>query len=421
MGNKIKINKDVLKWAVGLSDKPIEHIMNKYPKLEFWLNGTENPTIAQIRDLSKTTHIPFGYFLLNNPIEEEIPLLEYRTIKNNENNRASRNLIDTINSIKRKQNWMRDYLIDEGYGRLDYVGSYDCDVDPKILAKNIKERLKLDNTEMIKQKDSNALFKYLRNKAEDSGIIVMQNGIVENNTFRILDIEEFRAFVLIDEYVPFIFINSNDSYSAKCFSLCHELAHIWLGKDELYNVIGYETTDITDATDTTDTSNNIEYLCNETAAELLIPADLLLLEWATANTSNTSNMDGYVDEKRYEYDEIGVEFYNAYEKVILIAEKFKISPFVVAIRAKRNYHINGKIFDFVYSKLSAEDYSERKGHKPGGGNFYRNKISRLGNKFIKTVANSAENGDTLYSDAYELLEVKGNSYDKLLGHLKEGI
>ncbi|NLI62465.1 MAG: hypothetical protein GX362_03565 [Methanosarcinaceae archaeon] len=62
MGNKIKINKDVLKWAVGLSDKPIEHIMNKYPKLEFWLNGTENPTIAQIRDLSKTTHIPFVIF-----------------------------------------------------------------------------------------------------------------------------------------------------------------------------------------------------------------------------------------------------------------------------------------------------------------------------------------------------------------------
>ncbi len=44
----------------------------------------------------------------------------------------------------------------------------------------------------------------------------MQNGgVVGSNTRRKLDIEEFRGFMLYDEYAPLIFINANDSISGK--------------------------------------------------------------------------------------------------------------------------------------------------------------------------------------------------------------
>jgi hypothetical protein len=54
-------------------------------------------------------------------------------------------------------------------------------------------------------------------KAEEKGIIVLRNGVVGNNTHRKLNVREFRGFVLYDEIAPVIFINNNDTISAKIF------------------------------------------------------------------------------------------------------------------------------------------------------------------------------------------------------------
>src|SRR5699024_11556870 len=64
---------------------------------------------------------------------------------------------------------------------------------------------------------------------------VMQNGIALNNTHRPLDLNEFRAFTLVDEYAPLIFINTLDTNNGKTFSLLNEVAHVFLGINSLYN------------------------------------------------------------------------------------------------------------------------------------------------------------------------------------------
>ena len=46
------------------------------------------------------------------------------------------------------------------------------------------------------------------------------------NTFVCEMLSEFRAFTLVDPYVPLIFINSCDTDNGKLFSLVHETAHI---------------------------------------------------------------------------------------------------------------------------------------------------------------------------------------------------
>jgi len=43
--------------------------------------------------------------------------------------------------------------------------------------------------------------------------------------------------VLCDSYAPLIFMNSADSKSARMFTLGHELAHVWVGRDGLFNLI----------------------------------------------------------------------------------------------------------------------------------------------------------------------------------------
>lgn len=62
----------------------------------------------------------------------------------------------------------------------------------------------------------------LRHHAETLGVTIVINGAVGNNTHRILDPEEFRRFVLTDEYAPLVFINNADGKAAPMFTLAHE-------------------------------------------------------------------------------------------------------------------------------------------------------------------------------------------------------
>lgn len=110
--------------------------------------------------------------------------------------------------------------------------------------------------------------KYLVQVLEDCGIIVVFNGVVENNTSRKIPVEECRGFVLVDEYAPFMFINNSDFKSAQMFTMVHELAHIWTGHSA-----GFDFRKLQPAADP------IEQLCDKVAAEFLVPVKELDRVW----------------------------------------------------------------------------------------------------------------------------------------------
>ena len=85
--------------------------------------------------------------------------------------------------------------------------------------------------DIIKDKNPKDVFKIVRERIESLGVLVMMNNFVGSNTHRVLDINEFRAFVLNDEYAPLIFLNSNDTYRGVILSLLHEFVYLLLDKN----------------------------------------------------------------------------------------------------------------------------------------------------------------------------------------------
>lgn len=373
----VNIQPAIINWA--LSQTYEEQLGSKLMEnIRHWLDGTKTPTFKQIEDFSKKSNIPLGYFFLQTPPVEQLHLLNFRTVDSIQLANPSRNLIDTIHEMENIQDWMIDYRRDTGFDVLPIVGSMKGCTDVNVIVKVIRDDLSLKDNWYENCGSMNEAFNMIRSLLEESGVVVMQNGIVGKNTHRALDIEEFRAFAMPNEWAPLIFINGADSQGAKLFSLFHEVAHIWLGENDLYN-------------DRRNSKNvkPIEVLSNAIAAELMVPTDRFLEKWDASTIEDV------------------------FEKIGELAKRFKSSESVIARKALDNKKIIQNIYtEVIENTITA--YQEMKDNKTsGGGNYYNTMSSRLDGHFIKALCESISIGRTTFTEAYRLTNTSRKTFSEI--------
>lgn len=122
---RIDVEPKVIMDAVSKSGRSLEEVTERYNSFDKWINAELNPTLNQLKDLSCYLRVPFGYLLLKTPAEEHLPLLEFRTIDTESIQSPSGELVDTILDMERKQNWLRNTLIEEGKEKLNFVDIFD--------------------------------------------------------------------------------------------------------------------------------------------------------------------------------------------------------------------------------------------------------------------------------------------------------
>ena len=377
----VNIQPAVINWALSqtkeeqLGTKLMDNIMR-------WLDGSKTPTFNQIEDFSRKANIPLGYFFLQTPPIEEIKLLEYRTIDSIELANPSRNLIDTIREMENIQDWMKDYRQDTDFDTLTIVGCLKGKTDVEAIANQIRTDLEMPLDWYKKTGTIIEAFNYVRKLLEYRGVLVMLSGIVGKNTHRALSIEEFRAFAMVDEWAPLIFINSADSEGAKLFSLFHEVAHIWIGENDLYN-------------DRRNGKNvkDIEILCNAVASELMVPQEAFLEAWKNNTTADLN------------------------QKINEITKQFKCSVAVVARIAFDNKKINQKIYDTIVEEAIDAYRIMKDSKESGGGNYYNTMSSRLDSAFVKAICLSIKSGRTSYTEAYRLTNTSRKTFSEVVGRL----
>ena len=369
---RVEVEPNLLNWAIERSGLDRPYLAGRFKWLGSWLKKSTdsalNPTLKQIEAFAKVTYTPVGYFFLDEPPEEKMPIPDYRTMANAQISRPSVNLLDTVYICQQRQDWYRDYARDNGIEPLDYVGSVDVETSVKSVAADIRKTLNFALDARASMPTWEEALRSFIDSAEAAGIMVMLNGVVSNNTRRKLNPEEFRGFALTDDLAPLVFVNGADTKSAQMFTLAHELAHIWLGKTALSSAdIGGQE------------KQSVERWCNKVAAELLVPLAVFKSE--------------------IRRDE---ELPNALQH---LARHFKVSTLVILRRMLDAGHLSreeyGQAYDTEIGRLKRLSKSGGQ-----GGDFYRTQFNRLGKRFAQALIASTMEGQTLYRDAMSMVGVK---------------
>ena len=379
MANYVEVNPKMLRWAIDRSGLSTDDF--KQP-VEEWLNEESQPTFSKLEAFAKKAMVPFGYLFLSEPPAETLPIPDYRTRTDDGVTRPSPNLLETIFDMQRRQDWMREYLLEQGHGELSFVGSAKVGQSVKAVANSIRGQLKLPPDWARRISTVGDALRLLRERIEDIGVLVCINGVVGNNTSRSLDADEFQGFVLADRVVPLIFVNGADFKAAQVFTIGHELAHVWVGEGALFNHVATNTVDV-----------KLEKYCNLVAAELLVPADSLEGVFAKGERLDT---DDYVK----------------------LARLFKVSPIVIARRAQELKFISTDEFFRFYNQYR-EELERKPKRESSGGDFWRTQNVRIGKRFGRAVVAAAKEGRLSYSDAYELTHLQGKTFDKYVDLLRQ--
>jgi Zn-dependent peptidase ImmA (M78 family) len=373
------VKPELIRWAIERSRLPLASLQSEFPKVIEWQRGEAAPTHKQLERFAGKTMTPLGYLYLDTPPNEVLPIPDFRTVGDTPIQRPSPNLIDTIQVMQRRQSWMRDYVIEEGQDPLKYVKSEKNSQNPVSLAARIRTTMGLDPDWAESFSAWEDALRALRNAAERIGVLVSTSSFVGLNTHRLLDAQEFRGFVLCDDYAPVVFVNGCDSKSAQMFTIAHELVHLWTGQNGLFNLI--KTLPHSDAS---------EQFCNQVAAEFLVPSHKLRAIWNDAR-------------------KLSKPFHE-------IARRFKVSPVVAARRALDLGLIRRNDFFSFYERDQAEWHArrakEKQKEKQGGPNFYALQDARLGKRFAYSVVRAAREGRLPFQDAYRLTDLRGDTFSK---------
>lgn len=396
----------LLRWAESCGSKDAQALREKFTHWDSWTSGKDTPSLAQVEKIASFTHIPFGILMLSKPPQIELPIKDFRSGRDNHRRNgdtpASRELLDVIMQMQRRQNWYLDYLSAVGANEpLDFVGSA-RGASPLNAAANIRNLLGYEVADRASFKTNTDARNYLMRAFEAAGGLVVVSSMVGNNTHRKLDHTEFRGFTLHSKLAPLVFVNSSEeSVNAQIFSLLHELAHTWRGESGISLGADASRPDqdphlMKPLTGTLQTNPEIERWCDLVAAEVVVPEADLRKRFTAGFSNLTSELER-------------------------LSRIYWCSTLVVLIRLRQIGLIPWEGFAQNYdSELERlKEFEVRNNISGSGGNFYANQRFRIGESLSRAVIRDLRRGRTTPAQALRILNFSSMSmvdkYASLIG------
>lgn len=367
---RVPVAPDVVDWALERARNP-EAITESMPKVREWIAGTSQPTVKQLTSFASRTGTPFGYLLLQSPPELELPVPDFREgFAGASLGQPSADLLAVVHQSIRRQDWYRDYAIDNGIAEVEIVGRA-REWDPAETATDMRSALHYE----VQQRSGNwnDQRKHLLRAFEGIGGLTVATSMVENNTHRMLNDGEFRGFSLIDPIAPLVFVNTSQTINGQLFTLAHEFAHVWRG-------VGGVSLEAMQW----NPQGEVERWCNDVASEFLVPGADLQSRLHSAE---------------------GLDLVELLER---FARVYRCGTLVVLQAVNRLGLMEFGDFRATYDEEvdRLNTIAADRGDSGGGGTFLFNQPYRIGERLSHALIDDALNGRTSLNEAIRLMSLK---------------
>jgi Zn-dependent peptidase ImmA (M78 family) len=377
-----KVNPHIIQWAIDWNGLTTDDLVKAFPKINQWLAGSREPTFKQLEKLATKTHTLVPYFFMQAVPDVRLQIADFRKTNSGEIDVPSPELFDTIDELLFKQAWLRDYFMDEGTDRLEWVGVFagrDTRPDAREVASYLHVLLNLNEGWASENgiKSTDDAWRTLRQAIERQRVAVCISGYAGTNTRRTLKVSEFRGFALSDEYAPFIFVNGADAKTAQLFTLVHEMAHILFSQTGVSSPL--------DSNQPFDGDSEAEKYCNQVAVEFLLPNTNFTEVWAGAKNRDTALKQS--------------------------VQRFRVSAIVVLRRALDLQKITKQEFWDLYER-HCKDKEPTKTSRAAGGDYYKSQGAKLGVVFMDAVYTALKTGYLQFTEAYKMTGFKSQNLDR---------
>lgn len=379
MSTRIPITPEVLKWARESAGYELEQLASKqgFSKFPEWETGELSPTYPQLEKIAKQLNRPIAIFLFPSPPEEEPIEKSLRAMSQEDIKNLSPEIRKLFKQAKAYQYSLKELWEPEQEQQrkrirwLTSIGSG----SPEELATKARQILNVSIEEQLSWRNSDIALKHWRNVLADNGVYVFKEPFKN---------DVVAGFCVYDELYPIIFVNSSSSKNRQIFTVFHELAHLVYREsyldifdDRMWRLEILQP-------------SHIEVTCNAFAGEFLVPEPSLL---AFADATQSVNESTVND----------------------LAERFHVSKYVIL----RRFHTLGMVDTNFYQKKveewesSFDLWGEQKQEKvsdTGGGDYYNNKMSYLGQSYLTLVFRNYAQGRISMEEAASHLNVKVKSF-----------
>lgn len=267
-----QVNPDILRWARETAGLTLEDAVGKLSikdakgtvatdRLRALETGETAPTRALLSRMAKQYRRPLLTFYLAQPPRRGNWGRDFRAPAADRSERDEALLDALVRNVQARQALLRSAMLDDDDDLvpLTFPGSATIKTSVEQLVDSLRDTLRLQLSGFRASRNPDEAFRLLRSHAEQAGVFVLVLGDLGSYHTE-LNVEVFRGFALADAFAPFVVVNPRDSAAARCFTLLHELVHLWLGEPGISGG---------------DPQDPVEIFCNQVASNFLLPDEEL--------------------------------------------------------------------------------------------------------------------------------------------------
>lgn len=388
MSTSYVVNPNILKrcrMQIGIDSIEESIKITGCKRLEQYESGDASPTIKQLEKIADCYSVPSWVFFHNELPDEynfsgnKYP--EFRTLEGTQGN-LNYQLKKIIHTFGEFRENLLDIIEDDEAATAEIfqgpsiskgISKGISTKDIHSIAETTRKWLGYSDEVLPKRATRTKALAYWKGLIEDKGILVFTTS--SHNHWSKVSTESMRGMAIYNKIFPIIIINGSDALSANLFTLMHELGHILLGQTNLVKGDNHWKANI----------SNSEKLCNEFAAEVLMPDDkfmTMLKDYRNQGLATAKIIDN-------------------------LSKDFMLSAIAVAIKMKIKGEIRSADFDDIKSQLVNASINFT-------GRVPRNRPSEIvnfyGKPYIRAVLQLYYDGEITLNKLLNALNIKKLAY-----------